>query len=217
MTTMSILIGCECSGALRSRFQEAGFQAYSVDHKEAEDHGVGHIVGDVEDVLASRSWELFICHPPCTALSVSGNHVYAKGKEKEYLREEAMWWTEGLWFLAKEYAKRVAFENPVGVLGHTLLGKATQYIQPYEFGDDASKKTGLWLHNLPPLRGTKRIDGRIVGGKERWDNQTDSGQNRLGPSPERATIRSRTYAGIADAIVDQWGGVLCESPASSAQ
>ncbi len=205
---MNVLIGCECSGALRSRFQEAGHNAWSVDHKEAEDEGHQHVVGNVEDLLTSIiSWDLFICHPPCTALSVSGNHVYAAGKEKAHLREDAMWWTEGLWFLAQDNAKMVAFENPVGVLGHTLMGKATQYIQPYEYGDDASKKTGLWLHNLPPLQPTVRVAGRIVDGKERWDNQCDSGQNKLGPSDERATERSRTYPGIAEAIVKQWGSL----------
>ena len=205
---MKVLIGCECSGALRSRFRMAGHEAWSVDHKEAEDDSEFHFVDDVEVILTQTGgWDLFIAHPPCTALSVSGNHVYADGKAKQHMREEAMWWTEGLWFLAQEYATRVAFENPVGVLGHTLMGKATQYIQPYEYGDDASKKTGLWLYNLPPLQPTVRMDGRIVDGKERWSNQTDSGQNKLGPSPERATERSRTYSGIADAIVNQWGSL----------
>jgi hypothetical protein len=179
-----------------------------VDHKEAEDDGFQHVVGDVEDVLCSDHWDLFICHPPCTALSVSGNHVYAEGGIRHHEREEAMWWTEGLWHLAQRHADSVAFENPVGVLGHTSLGKATQYIQPYEFGEDASKKTGLWLWNLPNITPTERVQGRVVDGKERWSNQTDSGQNKLGPSEQRATERSRTYPGIAEAIVDQWGSYV---------
>lgn len=203
-----ILIGCECSGALRSRFRAAGHECYSVDLKEAEDDGEGHIVGRIEDVLASEEWDLFICHPPCTALSVSGNHVYAEGGARHHERLAAMWWTEELWGLGLKHAKRVAFENPVGVLGHTSMGKATQYIQPYEFGDDASKRTGLWLAELPPLVRTERVPGRIVNGKERWSNQTDSGQNKLGPSEQRTTERSRTYPGIADAIVEQWGAAL---------
>lgn len=206
-----ILIGCECSGMLRSRFRDAGFNAWSADLKKAEDHSDFHIMAPVEEVIMYQQWDLIICHPPCTALSVSGNHVYAEGGDKHHERLQAMWWTEELWHLALCWGLRVAFENPVGVLGHTALGRATQYIQPYEFGDDASKKTGLWLHNLPKLVPTKRVPGRIVGNKERWANQTDSGQNKLGPSEERATLRSRTYPGIADAIVEQWGPVICQS------
>lgn len=202
---MKVLIGCECSGALRRRFREAGHDAWSVDMKPAEDETEYHIQGDVIKVLTSDKWDLFICHPPCTALSVSGNHVYAYGKERYAERWEAMVFTGMLWLQAHKHAKRVAFENPVGVLGNTIMGPPTQYIQPYEFGEDASKKTGLWLVNLPPLVPTKRIRGRMVHGVERFSNQTDSGQNRLGPSPERATERSRTYDGIAEAIVQQWG------------
>ena len=84
-----------------------------------------------------------------------------------------------------------------------------QYIQPYDFGDDASKKTGLFLHGLEKLKPTNRIKGRMVmwNGKmvERWSNQTDSGQNKLGPSRDRWKIRSKTYSGIADAMAEQWG------------
>jgi hypothetical protein len=80
-------------------------------------------------------------------------------------------------------------------------------VQPYEFGDDASKKTGLTLKGLPKLKidPEKRVPGRIVNGKERWANQTDSGQNKLGPSETRAIDRARTYPGIADAFAEQWG------------
>jgi hypothetical protein len=214
---MNILIGCECSGALRSRFRAAGHNAWSCDLKPAEDGSEHHVQIDVFHALThpqqwcgADKWDLFICHPDCTALTVAGNHVYAVGKPKHHERLRAIQWTGQLWQVAKQYAHRVCFENPQGVLStQSIMGPAAQYIQPYEFGDDASKKTGLWLHNLPPLTPTSRYPGRIVthNGKqvERWSNQTDSGQNRLGPSEQRATIRARTYPGIADAIVNQWG------------
>jgi hypothetical protein len=104
---------------------------------------------------------------------------------------------------------RIAIENPVGRIG-TAIRPADQYIQPYDFGDDASKRTGLWLCNLPPLRSTARVAGRLVTSSngrlvERWANQTDSGQNRQPPSPERWRLRSQTYPGIAAAMADQWG------------
>ena len=80
--------------------------------------------------------------------------------------------------------------------------KYTQTIQPWQFGDDASKRTCLWLKNLPKLVPTNIIK------KERYSNQTPSGQNNLGPSETRWKERSVTYQGIADAMANQWGGIL---------
>ena len=105
---------------------------------------------------------------------------------------------------------RVAIENPIGCIG-TRIRPADQIVQPYDFGDDASKATCLWLKGLSPLRPTARLAGRIVSdprtGKtvERWANQTDSGQNRLAPSADRWKLRSTTYPGLAAAMADQWG------------
>ena len=85
------------------------------------------------------------------------------------------------------------------------MAKPSQMIQPYQFGEDASKKTCLWLKELTPLISTKYVEPRWVNGKPRWSNQTDSGQNKLGPSEDRAMIRSKTYLGIAIAMAEQWG------------
>lgn len=98
---------------------------------------------------------------------------------------------------------RIAIENPVGVIS-TRIRPPDQYIQPWQYGDDASKKTALFLKGFPKLIPTNIIAPRIVNGKKRWGNQTDSGQNKLGPSEQRASLRSKTYPGIAAAIVDQW-------------
>jgi hypothetical protein len=100
---------------------------------------------------------------------------------------------------------RLCLENPVGAIS-TAIRPADQYVQPYQFGDDASKKTGLWLIGLPALLidPAARVPGRAVNGRERWANQTDSGQNRLGPSADRADLRAQTYPGIAAAMADQW-------------
>ena len=80
-------------------------------------------------------------------------------------------------------------------------------MQPYEYGHDASKKTCLWLKNLPKLQPTKYIEPRIIDGKKRWGNQTDSGQNKLAPSDTRWKERSETFQGIADAMAEQWGSL----------
>jgi len=100
----------------------------------------------------------------------------------------------------------IAIENPVGRIG-TAIRPADQYVQPYEFGDDASKRTGLWLKNLPKLKAypEQYVPPRVVNGKKRWSNQTDSGQNKLGPSADRWKVRSTTYQGIANAMAEQWG------------
>ena len=148
--------------------------------------------------MSGDRWDLIIIHPPCTALCVSGNAHYAKGKPRHAERIAAQRWTMRLWQYALGRGLRVAMENPVGVIPM----KASQYIQPWEYGHPESKKTGLWLHNLPLLQPT---DVLALPKSGRWDNQTPSGQNKLGPSPDRWRLRSRTYQGIANAMADQWG------------
>ena len=95
---------------------------------------------------------------------------------------------------------QIAIENPIPhKYAVEIIGrKYDQLIQPYQFGEDASKATCLWLKNLPKLKPTNIIR------KARYANQTPSGQNRLGPSPKRAKLRSLTYQGIADAMAMQW-------------
>ena len=93
---------------------------------------------------------------------------------------------------------KIALENPVGVIS-SRIRKPDQIIQPWQFGEDASKKTCLWLKNLPKLVSTDVIQKKV------YANQTPSGQNKLGPSPDRAKLRSITYMGIANAMADQWG------------
>ena len=194
---MRVLIACEYSGAVREAFRKRGHDAYSCDLLPADDGSQYHYKGDCWPIIA-QGWDLIIMHPPCTALAVSGNAHYGTGKPKNHLRAEAIEWTLSLYDHAKQYAPRVAFENPVGV----LPVKPTQYVQPYQFGHPESKKTGLWLHNLPPLTDTNTLPKPERG---YWDNQTPSGQNKLAPSADRWKIRSTTYQGIADAMAEQWG------------
>jgi hypothetical protein len=97
--------------------------------------------------------------------------------------------------------ERIALENPVGCIS-TQIRKPDQVIQPWQFGHPESKTTCLWLKGLPRLVPTKVLDKPASG---RWENQTASGQNRLGPSEDRWKLRSLTYPGIAQAMADQWG------------
>jgi len=198
---MNILVAYESSGTVREAFRKLGHNAWSCDLQPADDGSNYHLQGDVEEWISDpviKRWDLIIMHPPCTALCVSGNAHYGTGKPKHQQRIDAIEYTLRMFELAKANADAVCMENPVGV----LPVKATQYIQPYEHGHAESKKTGLWLHNLPKLQPTNLVDKPACG---HWDNQTPSGQNKLGPSPDRWKIRSKTYEGIAQAIADQWG------------
>lgn len=198
-----VLVACERSGIVREAFRARGHDAWSCDLEAAEDGSRFHYRRDALEV-AWWDWDMMIAHPECTYLSVSGLHWNKRRPERALLTEEAVEFALALWNAPIE---RIAMENPIGILS-TRIRKPDQIIQPYEYGEDASKATCLWLRGLPLLRPTRRVQGRIVihNGKlvERWANQTDSGQNKLGPSPTRSMDRARTYRGIAEAMADQW-------------
>jgi len=142
-----------------------------------------------------------IAHPPCTYLSVSGMHWTRRGLRDPQLTEDALTFVQAL---MDSPIERIALENPVAIIS-SRIRKPDQIIQPWMFGEDASKKTCLWLKGLPKLAPTDIVEPRIVNGRKRWANQTGSGQNKLGPSPDRWKIRSATYRGIAAAMASQWG------------
>lgn len=206
---MRVLIACEHTGVVRDAFREKGHTAYSCDLlPDASRSGVGsnfHLQGDIFEVLRNtwREWDLMIAHPPCTFLCSSGMHWTTRGLRDPKLTEDALELVKRLMGVP---IPRIAIENPVGCIS-TRIRPADQYIQPYQFGEDASKKTGLWLKNLPLLVPTLMVPPRLVKGKERWANQCDSGQNKLGPSDDRWAKRSATYPGIAKAMASQWGGL----------
>lgn len=196
---MRLLVACEKSGVVRRAFREAGHDAWSCDLEPAEDGGDFHIKADALTVL-DGSWDALLGFPPCTHLAVSGAHLFS-AKRRDGRQRAAI---DFFMALANAPIGSIAIENPVGIMS-TRWRKPDQIIQPYQFGEDASKKTCLWLKGLPLLKPTKLVPGRMVAGKPRWANQTNSGQNRLSPGPTRATDRGRTYEGIARAMADQWG------------
>jgi len=213
---MRVLVACEYSGRVRDAFIALGHDAMSCDLLPSDSPGP-HYKGDISDVI-NDDWDLMIAHPPCTYLTIAAEWAYKDkqtkrikegtliGAERKAAREEAI---EFVMMLANAPIKRIAIENPIGVLS-SRWRKPDQFIQPYEYGDDASKRTCLWLKNLPPLVPTKQIEPRWVidnTGKPqpRWGNQTDSGQNKEPPSKDRWKIRSTTWQGWANAMANQWG------------
>lgn len=216
---MRVLIACEYSGRVRDAFRARGHDAMSCDLLPSETPGP-HYQGDVRDILTD-DWDLLIAHPDCTYLTCSAEWAYKDGPYHQILKPETL--AGAARREAREQAldfvrllmdapiHKKAIENPRGVIS-TRIRPASQYIQPFEYGHNASKITGLWLENLPNLIPTNRIKGRLVewprgSGKivERWANQTDSGQNKLTPSADRWKERARTYEGWANAMASQWG------------
>lgn len=190
---MRILIGCEYSGVVREAFRQKGHDVWSCDLLPSEIIGA-HYQCDILSIL-DKDWDMGIFFPPCTHLAVSGAR-YFKYKEKE--QAEAL---EFVRKLLNAPINKIALENPVSIIS-SKIRKPNQIIQPYEFGHAESKKTCLWLKNLPKLVPTHILTKPSCG---YWENQTPSGQNKLGPSADRAKIRSKTYEGIAKAMADQWG------------
>jgi len=195
---MRVLVACEYSGTVRDAFLRRGHDAMSCDLLPTDAPGP-HYQGDVRDILAD-GWDLLIAHPPCQYLCSSGLHWNHRRPGRAELTEQAL---DFVRLLMGTSIPRWAIENSVGCIG-TRIRPADQVVQPWQFGHDASKATCLWLHGLPQLVPTVEVAPRIVGGKKRWANQTDGGQNKLPPSDDRWKIRSTTYQGIAEAMAEQW-------------
>jgi hypothetical protein len=192
---MRVLVACEYSGTVRDAFIARGHDAMSCDLLPTDVLGP-HYQGDIFDVI-NDGWDLMIAHPPCTYLSVSGMHWTTRGLRDPQLTEDALDFVQ---LLMDAPIERIAIENPVSVIS-SRIRKPDQIVQPWWFGHDASKKTCLWLKNLPLLTPTDMLAG---DSKTRRGNQTASGQNKLPPSKDRWKLRSATYQGIADAMAAQW-------------
>ena len=132
---MRVLIGCEYSGRVRRAFRSLGHDAFSCDLLPSEDSSAFHIQGDVIPLFA-QGWDLAIFHPPCTYLSVSGMHWTARGLRDPKLTEDAL---DFVRTLMDAPIPRIAIENPVSVIS-SRIRPPDQIVNPYQFGDDASKK-----------------------------------------------------------------------------
>lgn len=214
---MRVLVACEYSATVRDAFRALGHDAYSCDLLPTDGDPKWHIQGDaifaltLGRFLVGGTWDLVIAHPPCTYLTSAGLHWNKRPEHWRGQVEPGETLTNGerervkaIAFIRAIYdspIKRVAIENPIGALTKAWR-KPDQIIQPWQFGDPESKATCLWLKGLPLLQHTNVLPLPEGG---RWANQTPSGQNKLGPSADRWKIRSKTYAGIAQAMAAQWG------------
>ena len=137
---MRVIIACECSGRVREAFRRLGHDAWSCDLLPAEDNSPYHYQCDIRDVLG-LDWDLMIAHPDCTFLCCSGLHwntrgVMVDGRPRQELTEEAL---DFVRLLMAAPIPRIAIENPIGCIS-SRIRKPDQIIQPYEYGENASKK-----------------------------------------------------------------------------
>lgn len=150
---LKVLVACEYSGRTREAFRALGHDVISADFELSEDDSPYHYQGDCFDLINDQHFDLMIAHPPCTYLSVSGMHWTTRGLRDPKLTEDALDFVQALMNAPIE---KICIENPVSVIS-SRIRKPDQIIQPWKFGEDASKKTCLWLKNLPELEDTKII------------------------------------------------------------
>ena len=195
---MKVLVACEYSGIVRDALTSKGHDAWSCDILPTESHG-NHFQGDILEHL-NKGWDLMIAHPPCTHLAVSGARWFAEGRKPWSLQIEALDFVRKL---LNAPINKIALENPVSVIS-TKIRKPNQIIQPFEYGHDVSKKTCLWLKNLPNLKPTKIVKPDIIE-KNGYKMSRHHWETFKLPSKIRGKVRSKFYTGIANAMADQWG------------
>lgn len=229
---MNILIACESSGEERDAFKARGHFVVSADFLPTERPGLHH-QGDVREIIGWQ-WDMMIAHPSCTFMTVAGIHWNRNPKHKRGQDEiNGLTWGERETLAALDFVRflmsqshipKIAIENPISVIS-SQIRKPDFILQPHEHGHPESKATCYWTKGLPEIVPTnvvsppawrccdRRLEPPAVcptckGAKKikpLWDNQTPSGQNKLGPSEDRWKVRSKTYSGIAKALADQWG------------
>lgn len=185
---MAILIACEESQAVTIAFRKLGIETYSCDTEPCSGgYPQWHLQEDVLPLL-KENWDMIIAFPPCTHICSSGAKWFAEkiidGRQQQGI--------DFFMQFANCKCRRVAIENPVGIMS-TIYRKPNQIIQPWQFGHGETKATCLWLKNLPKLKATNIVSGR------------DNSNYKTPNNSDRAKIRSKTYAGIAEAMAQQWG------------
>lgn len=246
MSEMNIIVACEESQAITKELRKLGHNAYSCDLLSTSGgHKEWHYKGDIFDIINKKKvtfvtedntkvkiqkWDMMIAHPPCTFLAVSGarwfyhpedsdlptseRRAHPKFPNRRRDQKDAISFVKKLW-IAK--IAKIAIENPVGVLSSSSLGKPTQIIQPWWFGDNATKTTCYWIKGLPNLKKNTQVEK-----KELMDEKIEKGEiitlssgkkmqkwyaealAKSKTADERRTLRSKTFPKMARAIAKQW-------------
>ena len=190
---MRVLVACEESQRVTVEFRKLGHQAFSCDIQPCRGgHPEWHILDDALKVINAGDWDLIIAHPPCTYLTIAGAVRLVKhgviDEERYALLKQAR---EFFMAIYNSTCKRICIENP-RPMKRAELPPWSQIIQPYDFGDNYSKQTCLWLKGLPYL----------------MPNVIERNRRSAAPSwtaaHRSAKIRSKTFPGIAKAMAQQW-------------
>lgn len=218
-----ILIACEESQATTKAFRELGHEAFSCDLLPCSGgHPEWHFQCDIFDVI-NQGWDLMVAHPPCTFLTGSGVQWLSNPEDKALpfeerrphpkypnRRKDMLDSVEFVKALYNAPIEHIAIENPIGLLS-SRWRKPDQIVQPYMFGDEATKTTCLWLKNLPLLLPTNIVDKGertvFASGKSHPKWYADALKNAK-TKEERQTLRSKTFPGMAQAFAKQWGDIF---------
>ena len=225
MKKFRLLVCCEESQRVCMAFRKRGWEAYSCDIEPCSGgHPEWHIQQDVlplinggcefdtvdsEHHIVKGEWDLLICHPPCTYLTLTGNKWFKpefrdRFPDRIQQRQEAI---EFFMKFANAKCKHIAIENPVGVMS-SQWRRPNQYIEPYYFGDPEKKKTGLWLVGLPNLIPTNIVEPVIIHCKSGANEPRWHMESMSLPEKERSRVRSQTFIGIANAMAEQWSSYI---------
>ena len=217
MRSLKVLVACEESQAVTKAFRKLGHRAYSCDLIPCSGgHPEWHLQGDAIELANSADWDLMIAHPPCTYLAVSGarwlyNKDGTRNEERFVNQAKGLAFVRQLMDAPIDY---IVIENPVSVIS-SQIRKPNQIVQPYHFGDEASKKTCLWTKNLPDL-----IHTNVVGKGEMKEWVDKNGKtkrqamwyfdalSKAKTPEERRTLRSKTFDGIANAMAEQYSQAI---------
>lgn len=200
-----VLVACEESQTVCKAFRALGIEAYSCDlQEESGGHPEWHIQGDAIEEAYSGKYDMMIAHPPCTYMSKAGARwMYpTAGNLCQDRYAKAMEAKDMFLKLLNAPIKHIAVENPVP-LKIVELPEHSQAVQPYEYGHKYSKKTLLWLKNLPLLKPTEIVTEyepylpSNTGGKKR-------GQKHSRGTAKNAKESSKTFEGIGRAMAEQW-------------
>lgn len=202
---MKLLVACEFSQMVTKALRDRGHEAYSCDFRPTEGNPAWHINGDAIKAAYNHRWDGMIARPECTHLTLAGARWFYDPRFPNKIadRDVAIAFWLKLWAAP---IPRMAFENPQP-LAYVMdrIGRYTQKVQPWQFGDAETKGICLWLKNLPPLVPTVHIRPAIIRARV-W---------RMPPGPERKKERSRFFAGISNAIADQWFNTATKIAAES--
>ena len=219
---MKVLVACEESQEVCKAFRALGHEAYSCDIQEPSGgHPEWHILGDAVDIVSrpigvvttmdgkthNVDWDLLIAHPPCTYLSNAGTRHLWKGHQLQ--ADRVMLGIKARDFFMEFYRSSiplVAVENPIPSKVFAMP-PYTQTIQPYEFGHPYTKRTCLWLKNLPPLKPTNIVEPAATWCPSGSYSHKHGTQHRGMFTTDRAKNRAKTFPGIAAAMAEQWGGL----------